>query len=233
MSSSTSASSHPSQSTYLQSYLIRSLDLLQCVFECAFNLLRGNITLTDAQKAKLTKNKQLLREVASKKVSLTEKHTMDWWIYSNSASIIGQACDCFPGWQSSEWYSQKFDEWDPEDSPTQTFFNSIDMVKIMQLIDPKMLQQQVPVLVNPSSAQHFYLRPRHASHPSENRSQWWWESDGETLPAGLTMLSQIPWPSMSSSSTSCGNDGIEWYQNRRRLRQNKAWWKEKLLHNKR
>ena len=49
-------------------------DLLQCLSECAFNVLRGNVPLTAPQKAKLTKYKQKLRKVADKKVSLKEKH---------------------------------------------------------------------------------------------------------------------------------------------------------------
>ena len=49
-------------------------DLLQCLSECALNVLRGNVTLTGPQKAKLTKYKQKLRKVANKKVSLKEKH---------------------------------------------------------------------------------------------------------------------------------------------------------------
>ena len=49
-------------------------DLLQCLSECALNVMRGNLTLTGPQKAKLTKFKQKLRKVGNKKVSLKEKH---------------------------------------------------------------------------------------------------------------------------------------------------------------
>ena len=49
-------------------------DLLQCLSECALNVLKGNVKLTPGQKASLTKYKQKLRKVANKKVSLKEKH---------------------------------------------------------------------------------------------------------------------------------------------------------------
>ena len=41
-------------------------DLLQCLSECAHNILRGNVHLTPNQKAKLTKYKQKIRQVAVK-----------------------------------------------------------------------------------------------------------------------------------------------------------------------
>ena len=49
-------------------------DLLQCLSECALNVVKGNVPLTVAQKNKLIKYKQKLRKVADKKVSLKQKH---------------------------------------------------------------------------------------------------------------------------------------------------------------
>ena len=49
-------------------------DLLQCLSECALNIIKGNITLKPAEKARLTKYRQKLRKIANKKVSLKQKH---------------------------------------------------------------------------------------------------------------------------------------------------------------
>ena len=49
-------------------------DLLQCLSECALNILKGNVTLKPSEKARLTKYWQKLRKVADKKVSLKQKH---------------------------------------------------------------------------------------------------------------------------------------------------------------
>ena len=51
-------------------------DLLKCLSECAYNILQGNVTLTSAQKARLTKYKQKLRKVANRKTSLKEKQKL-------------------------------------------------------------------------------------------------------------------------------------------------------------
>ena len=48
-------------------------DLVQCLSECAYNVLRGNVPLTPVQKAQLTKYKQKLRRVANKKTALKQK----------------------------------------------------------------------------------------------------------------------------------------------------------------
>ena len=48
-------------------------DLLFCLSECAYNILRGNVSLTPAQKAKLTRYKQKIRQVANKKTALKQK----------------------------------------------------------------------------------------------------------------------------------------------------------------
>ena len=48
-------------------------DLLQCLSECALNIVKGNVPLTSAQKGGLSKYKQKLRKVADKKVSLKQK----------------------------------------------------------------------------------------------------------------------------------------------------------------
>ena len=49
-------------------------DLLQCLSECALNILKGNVKLKPSDKARLTKYRQKLRKVADKRVSLKEKH---------------------------------------------------------------------------------------------------------------------------------------------------------------
>ena len=48
-------------------------DLLQCLSECALNILKGNMTLKPSEKARLTKYRQKLRKVADKRVSLKQK----------------------------------------------------------------------------------------------------------------------------------------------------------------
>ncbi len=50
--------------------------LLQCLCECAHNVLKGNVTLTKAQKAKLSRYKQDLRAVAKKTTSQKKKRTI-------------------------------------------------------------------------------------------------------------------------------------------------------------
>lgn len=48
-------------------------DLLQCLSECAHNVILGNVPLTTSQKAQLTKYKRQLRNVANKKTALKKK----------------------------------------------------------------------------------------------------------------------------------------------------------------
>lgn len=48
-------------------------DLLQCLSECAHNVLQGNIPLSPHQKARLTKYKQKLRQVANRNTALKQK----------------------------------------------------------------------------------------------------------------------------------------------------------------
>ena len=50
-----------------------SKDLLQCLAECAYNILRGNVLLTPLQKKSLTKYKKQIRQVADKKTILKRK----------------------------------------------------------------------------------------------------------------------------------------------------------------
>ena len=51
-------------------------ELLKCLSECAYNILRGNVKLTPAQKARLTKYKQKLRKVADRKTNLKQKQKL-------------------------------------------------------------------------------------------------------------------------------------------------------------
>ena len=67
-----SAKAHP----HVCKAILRGADkeLLQCLSECALNILKGNVTLKPSEKARLTKYRQKLRKVADKKVSLKQKH---------------------------------------------------------------------------------------------------------------------------------------------------------------
>ena len=68
------AKAHPSVcKTILRS---ADRDLLQCLSECALNILKGNVKLKPSDKARLTKYRQKLRKVADKRVSLIEKHNI-------------------------------------------------------------------------------------------------------------------------------------------------------------
>jgi len=48
-------------------------DLVHCLCECAHNLLKGTVQLTKAQKTKLSRHKQGLRDVSKKTTSLKRK----------------------------------------------------------------------------------------------------------------------------------------------------------------
>ena len=48
-------------------------DLICSICECAWNILRGNVSLTPKEKSKLRKYKKHLRTLASKKVSTVRK----------------------------------------------------------------------------------------------------------------------------------------------------------------
>jgi len=47
--------------------------LVDCLSECAVNILKGNVALNQTQKKKLQRHKYNLRNLAGKKVPLTEK----------------------------------------------------------------------------------------------------------------------------------------------------------------
>jgi len=48
-------------------------DFLDCISECAKNVLKGNVALTDRQKTKLRRSRNDLRALSVKKTSLREK----------------------------------------------------------------------------------------------------------------------------------------------------------------
>ena len=48
-------------------------DLLTCFSECALNILKGNVELSRSQLQKLRREKHNLRQLASKRTSLTKK----------------------------------------------------------------------------------------------------------------------------------------------------------------
>ncbi len=73
---------HANELVYLQkarpcirNHLITKADrsLVDCLCECADNILRGNVPLTKLQKEKLKRNKDELRELRKKSVSLKKK----------------------------------------------------------------------------------------------------------------------------------------------------------------
>jgi len=48
-------------------------EFIDCVSECAKNVIKGNVSLTDRQKARLRRNRNDLRAVSLKKTSLRTK----------------------------------------------------------------------------------------------------------------------------------------------------------------
>ena len=188
-------------------------DLLQCLSECAFNLLRGNVALTGPQKAKLTKYKQKLRKVANKKVSLKEKHKivqtggfapalLTPLIKPVIAPLAGKVLSGAVGGlvnkiRKTPRHRRFLFRWHGQDHA----------VGGSQDVAAAGTSSSEPPL-----SQHRYLRPGHASHPSEDKSQWWRES--ETIQPGLATLSWIPRPSTSSSSSTSYNNYIEGYRGR-------------------
>ena len=73
---------HANELVYLQKarpcirkHLITKADrsLVDCLCECADNILRGNVPLTKPQKEKLARNKARLRALTKKSVSLKKK----------------------------------------------------------------------------------------------------------------------------------------------------------------
>ena len=48
-------------------------EFVDCIIECAKNVLRGNVPLTTQQNAKLRRNKQNMRALSIKKTSLRKK----------------------------------------------------------------------------------------------------------------------------------------------------------------
>jgi len=50
-----------------------SPELLKCICECAQNTLNKNVTLSDAQLKRLAPHKRIVRELASRKISLKNK----------------------------------------------------------------------------------------------------------------------------------------------------------------
>ena len=73
---------HASEIVYLQKarpcvskHIIDKADrsLIECLCECADNILKGNVQLTRAQRDKLKKNRSGLRDLVKKSVSLKKK----------------------------------------------------------------------------------------------------------------------------------------------------------------
>ena len=49
-------------------------DLIKCLSECAVNILKGGVAFDREQKTKLIKHKEKIRKLATKKISLKNKH---------------------------------------------------------------------------------------------------------------------------------------------------------------
>lgn len=69
-------------------------ELIYCLCECALNILRGNVKLSNTQKNKLRKFKSNLRILADKKVGLANKRKLllrqrGGWVASLIAPILG------------------------------------------------------------------------------------------------------------------------------------------------
>lgn len=62
--------------------LVRSIikgadrELIQCICECAYNVLKGNVSITPAQRAKLCKYKNGVRELVKKSTSVKRKRQL-------------------------------------------------------------------------------------------------------------------------------------------------------------
>lgn len=63
-------------------------ELLKSVCECAYNLLRGNISLSKTQKRKLAAKKKTLRDLTAKKVSLKRKREIILQRGGNLLSVL-------------------------------------------------------------------------------------------------------------------------------------------------
>lgn len=51
-------------------------DLLKCICECALNILRGNVPISEAEKKKLKKHANLLRKIAEKRGTWKSKKSL-------------------------------------------------------------------------------------------------------------------------------------------------------------
>ena len=159
-------------------------DLIQCLSECALNILKGNVTLKPAEKARLTKYRQKLRKVADKKVSLKQKHKIvqtggfaPALLAPLLAPVIAPLAKQVIGglFGGKIWNHGQGDAFGrPKDVATD-------------------------VDSNKSSSPHdSHIRSGHASCAGQARSQWWGQS--ETLQPNIATLPGIP---RSSEKHSC------------------------------
>ena len=154
------------------------------VFQCALNILKGNVTLKPAEKARLTKYRQKLRKVADKKVSLKQKHKIvqtggfaPALLAPLLAPVIAPLAKQVIGglFGGKIWNHGQGDAFGrPKDVATD-------------------------VDSNKSSSPHdSHIRSGHASCAGQARSQWWGQS--ETLQPNIATLPGIP---RSSEKHSC------------------------------
>ena len=65
-------------------------EVIRCVSECCHNVLKGNVHLSSAQKKELYPNRQHLRRLASKSISVKKKNTN----FKSKRGISFVACTC-------------------------------------------------------------------------------------------------------------------------------------------
>ena len=65
-------------------------EVINCVSECCQNVLKGNVHLSSAQKKKLYPNRQHLRRLASKSISVKKKKTH----FKSKGGFSFIACPC-------------------------------------------------------------------------------------------------------------------------------------------
>jgi hypothetical protein len=64
--------SHKNRKSLLRQH-IKDAEFVKCLCECSKNILHGHVALTTSQKKALNKRKQALRQLASKKISMSKR----------------------------------------------------------------------------------------------------------------------------------------------------------------
>ena len=173
-------------------------DLFQCLSECALNILKGNITLKPAEKARLTKYRQKLRKIADKKVSLKQKHKIvqtGGFAPALLAPLLGPVIAPLAKRLIGGLLGGKIWNHGQGDAIGR----------------PKDVSADVDSTKS-CSPYHSHLRSGHASCAGQARSQWWGQS--ETLQPNIATLPRIPWSSEKHSRPFVGRYHIKQYRAR-------------------